>query len=112
MTSWVCTEILTRDTPAARATVIEHFVQIATHCYNHNDMHCALSITVALASSSIKGLTKTWEEVDKKVSNLILKNTMRSGVQPLHVDTQMVLFVTDAVTSHYLPSSPAVPPQV
>ena len=68
MTSWVCTEILTRDTPAARATVIEHFVQIALHCYKHNDMHCALNITVALASSSIKGLSKTWEEVDKKVS--------------------------------------------
>ena len=68
MTSWVCTEILTRDTPAARATVIEHFVQIALHCYKHNDMHCALNITVALASSSIKGLSKTWEEVDRKVS--------------------------------------------
>lgn len=68
MTSWVCTEILTRDTPAARAMVIEHFVQIALHCYKHNDMHCALNITVALASSSIKGLSKTWEEVDKKVS--------------------------------------------
>jgi len=70
MTSWVCTEILTRDTPAARAMVIEHFVQIALHCYKHNDMHCALNITVALASSSIKGLSKTWEEVDRKVSRI------------------------------------------
>jgi len=80
MTSWVCTEILTRDTPAARATVIEHFIQIARHCYNHNDMHCALNITVALASSSIKGLSKTWEEVDKKVSNFT-KICMCPGAQ-------------------------------
>ncbi len=67
MTSWVCTEILSRETPESRATVIEHFVQVATYCYRHNDMHCALNITIALSCSAIKGLSRTWEVVDKKV---------------------------------------------
>jgi son of sevenless-like protein len=66
MTSWVCTEILMRDSPSSRATVIEHFIQIALYCYRHNDLHCSLNITFALSSSIIRGLRKTWEEVDKK----------------------------------------------
>ena len=67
MTSWVCTEILIRETPSSRATVIEHFIQIALYSYRHNDLHCSLNITIALSSSIIRGLCKTWEEVDKKV---------------------------------------------
>lgn len=66
MTSWVCTEILVRDSPSSRATVVEHFIQIALYCYRHNDLHCSLNITIALSSSIIRGLRKTWEEVDKK----------------------------------------------
>ena len=68
MTSWVSTEILTRETPSQRARVIENFVQIAHHCYAHNDFHCALNITIALRSACIKSLRQTWEEVEKKVS--------------------------------------------
>ena len=67
MTSWVCTEILSRDSASSRATVIENFIQIALYCYRHNDLHCSLNITIALSSSIIKGLRKTWDEVDKKV---------------------------------------------
>ena len=67
MTSWVSTEILSHETPQQRARVIENFVQIAHHCYNHNDFHCALNITIALGSACIKSLRQTWEEVEKKV---------------------------------------------
>ena len=67
MTSWVSTEILSHVTPQQRARVIENFVQIAHHCYNHNDFHCALNITIALGSACIKSLRHTWEEVEKKV---------------------------------------------
>ena len=75
MTSWVCTEILTRETPSSRATVIEHFIQIALYCYRHNDLHCSLNITIALSSSIIRGLWKTWEEVDKKVNDAVCMHT-------------------------------------
>ena len=68
MTSWVSTEILSRETPSQRARVIENFIQIAHHCYSHNDFHCALNITIALGSACIKSLRHTWEEVEKKVS--------------------------------------------
>lgn len=67
MTSWVSTEILSHETAQQRARVIENFVQIAHHCYNHNDFHCALNITIALGSACIKSLKNTWEEVEKKV---------------------------------------------
>lgn len=67
MTSWVSTEILQRKTSSLRAVVIEHFIQIANYCYKHNDLHCALNITIALGSSCIKSLKQTWSEVDKKV---------------------------------------------
>ena len=70
MTSWVCTEILVRESASSRATVIEHFIQIALYCYRHNDLHCSLNITIALSSSIIRGLRKTWEEVDKKVGGV------------------------------------------
>ena len=59
MTSWVCTEILSRESPSARATVIEHLINMARTCFRHNDMHCALSITLALKSTPIKRLTKS-----------------------------------------------------
>ena len=74
MTSWVCTEILSRESPSARATVIEHLINMARTCFRHNDMHCALSITLALKSTPIKRLTKTWDSVDRRVS--ILKKTL------------------------------------
>ena len=70
MTSWVCTEILVRDTPSSRAMVIVNFIQIALYCYRHNDFHCSLNIAIALSSSIIRGLHKTWEEVDKKVCDI------------------------------------------
>lgn len=71
MTSWVCTEILQRKTCSQRVMVIEHFVQIAYYCYKHNDLHCALNITIALGSACIRGLRQTWAEVDKKVSPVV-----------------------------------------
>ena len=74
MTSWVCTEILTRDSPSSRATVIEHFIQIAHYCFQHNDLHCSLNVTFALSSSIIRGLRKTWDEVDKKVHSYSCKH--------------------------------------
>lgn len=71
MTSWICTEVLTQDSPTTRAIVLEHFIGMATICYKHCDMHCALSIVFALSSAPIKRLTKTWDAVDKKVSRFI-----------------------------------------
>jgi hypothetical protein len=73
MTSWVCTEILVRESASSRATVIENFIQIALYCYRHNDLHCSLNITIALSSSIIRGLRKTWEEVDKKFRDKLKK---------------------------------------
>ena len=67
MTSWVSTEILSRETPSQRARVIENFVQIAYHCYSHNDFHCALNITIALRSACIRSLRHSWDDVEKKV---------------------------------------------
>lgn len=75
MTSWVSTEILQRRTPGQRAVVIEHFIQIAYYCYKHNDLHCALNITIALGSACIKSLRQTWNEVDKKVSGTNIYGT-------------------------------------
>lgn len=66
LTSWVCTEVLSQDTPQARANVIELFIDVAKYCYSHNDFHCSLNITIALKSSAVKGLAKTWALVDKK----------------------------------------------
>ena len=63
---------LSRESPSAIvgivATVIEHLINMAHTCYRHNDMHCALSITLALKSTPIKRLTKTWDSVDRRVS--------------------------------------------
>jgi hypothetical protein len=53
--------------------VIENFIQIALYCYRHNDLHCSLNITIALSSSIIRGLRKTWEEVDKKFRDKLKK---------------------------------------
>eukprot|EP00731_Ephydatia_muelleri_P006566 Em0003g814a len=66
LTSWVCTEVLSRDTPQARANVIELFIDVAKCCYGHKDFHCSLNITIALKSSAVRGLAKTWALVDKK----------------------------------------------
>ena len=67
MTSWICTEVLSRETVAARAVVLENFIQIGWICYKHNDMHCAMNIALALSSTSVKRLSKTWDTVEKKV---------------------------------------------
>ena len=72
MTSWICTEVLTRDTPAARAVVLEHFINMAMICYKHNDMHCALCITVALCCTPIKRLAKSWDCLERKVIKTIV----------------------------------------
>lgn len=69
MTSWICTEVLTRDTPAARAIVLEHFINMAMICYKHNDMHCALCITVALCCTPIKRLAKSWDCLERKAKH-------------------------------------------
>ncbi len=67
MTSWISTEVLLQDSPSSRAIVLEHFISMAMICYKHHDLHCALSIAVALSSAPIKRLTKTWDAVEKKV---------------------------------------------
>ena len=84
MTSWVCTEILSRESPSARATVIEHLINMARTCYRHNDMHCALSITLALKSTPIKRLTKTWDSVDRRVSGRLAAWCMGLCYTSLH----------------------------
>jgi hypothetical protein len=67
LTSWICTEVLSRETVGGRSAVIENFIMIAWNCYKHNDMHNALSVTLALSSSCIKRLSKSWDALDRKV---------------------------------------------
>ena len=74
MSLWICTEVLRRDTVAGRALVIENFVCIAWHCFKHHDMHSVMTITLALSSSCIKRLSKTWDAIEKKVNTARIVN--------------------------------------
>ena len=66
--SLVASEILKRQSPSARATVIEKWAAVAEVCRNLHNFNCVLEISSAFMSSSIYRLKKTWEKVSNQVN--------------------------------------------
>ena len=66
--SLVASEILRRQSPSARATVIEKWAAVGEVCRNLHNFNTVLEISSAFMSSSIFRLKKTWEKVSKQVS--------------------------------------------
>jgi len=69
--SLVASEILRRQSPSARATVIEKWAAVAEVCRNLHNFNSVLEISSAFMSSSIFRLKKTWEKVSKQTRTLI-----------------------------------------
>ncbi|EDO42005.1 predicted protein, partial [Nematostella vectensis] len=61
----VASEILKRQSPSARATVIEKWASVAEVCRNLHNFNSVLEITSAFMTSSVFRLKKTWEKVSK-----------------------------------------------
>lgn len=70
--SLVASEILRRQSPSARATVIEKWAAVGEVCRNLHNFNTVLEISSAFMSSSIFRLKKTWEKVSKQVSLQLL----------------------------------------
>ncbi|XP_029211541.1 ras-specific guanine nucleotide-releasing factor 2-like isoform X2 [Acropora millepora] len=69
--SLVASEILRRQSPSARATVIEKWATVGEVCRNLHNFNSVLEISSAFMSSSIFRLKKTWEKVSKQTRTLI-----------------------------------------
>jgi len=73
--SLVASEILRRQSPSARATVIEKWATVGEVCRNLHNFNSVLEISSAFMSSSIFRLKKTWEKVSKQVSTAYVQST-------------------------------------
>ncbi|XP_048583532.1 ras-specific guanine nucleotide-releasing factor 1 isoform X2 [Nematostella vectensis] len=69
----VASEILKRQSPSARATVIEKWASVAEVCRNLHNFNSVLEITSAFMTSSVFRLKKTWEKVSKQARSQIEK---------------------------------------
>lgn len=78
--SLVASEILRRQSPSARATVIEKWATVGEVCRNLHNFNSVLEISSAFMSSSIFRLKKTWEKVSKQVSTAHVQSTTYSCV--------------------------------
>nr|POE48121.1 guanine nucleotide exchange factor lte1 [Quercus suber] len=57
---WVISECLLTDSPGERARCITKYIHIATHCRRFRNFASCYQITVALLSSVLSSLHKTW----------------------------------------------------
>ncbi|CAG9535080.1 unnamed protein product [Cercopithifilaria johnstoni] len=62
---WCQREILSREKVAKRAEVLRHFIRIAKHLCDLNNLNSTFSIVSALQSLSIYRLAKTWRLIDR-----------------------------------------------
>lgn len=57
---WVVSEIILTDTPSERARCITKYVHIARHCHRRRNYASMYQITLALLSSDLSRLHRTW----------------------------------------------------
>lgn len=76
----MASEILRRQSPSARATVIEKWAAVSEVCRNLHNFNSVLEISSAFMSSSVYRLKKTWEKVSKQVSRSQLYHILWSGM--------------------------------
>ena len=96
--SLVASEILRRQSPSSRATVIEKWAAVGEVCRNLHNFNSVLEITSAFMSSSIFRLKKTWEKVSKQVSTQLChlfccRWSINSWVCSVYVKLRQKLFV-------------------
>ncbi|KAL3990670.1 RasGEF domain family protein [Acanthocheilonema viteae] len=70
---WCQREILSRERTVKRAEVLGHFIRIAKHLYDLNNLNSTFSIVSALQSLSIYRLTKTWKLIDRSEHGILIK---------------------------------------
>ncbi|ESO03469.1 hypothetical protein HELRODRAFT_80378 [Helobdella robusta] len=63
---WVQKEILSGTSVKARGEIMSHFIKIAKHLLELNNLHSALAIVSALQSAAVYRLEKTWSMLSKK----------------------------------------------
>jgi len=63
---WVATEVLKRDTPSARADVIEHLVELIQETLALKDFNATFCLLAGLVSPAVSRLKLSWERVHKR----------------------------------------------
>jgi len=69
-TGWVATAILRENDLKRRAEILKHFILVADKCYNLNNFNTVMSILAGFNSSPIHRLKRTWEQLNKKTTDI------------------------------------------
>ncbi|KAL6049434.1 putative Smooth muscle caldesmon [Balamuthia mandrillaris] len=64
---WVGTELAKYPTPAERAQVLAHFIEICQECYDMNSFNSVFALLAGLNNTAISRLKQSWEKIPKKV---------------------------------------------